>query len=665
MPLATPNLDDRRFADLVTEARNLIPRYAPEWTDHNASDPGITLLELFAWLTETTLFRLNQVPDLHYIKFLQLLGLELTPAQPARADLTFTLARTDREYVAIPAGTQIAAGTDAAGQPILFETLDPLIALGAKLAAVQSFDGFSYSTETAKNATTGQWFHPFGAHARPGSALLLGFDSPLPFTAQTVDLACYLPSTLTPPPPHACDLDLGTLPPPATLVWEYWDGRFWQSFTLTQDSTRAFSRSGHIVFRGPGTAAKKTKIGQVTQDLYWFRARLEQSRYEAAPRLDRILTNTTPALQAITQRDEVLGGSNGRPGQTFRLAHAPVVLRDRPEIVPGADGRRITLTSLRLEVAETTTAGFLPWQEVDDFLASKPDDPHYTLNRTTGEVRFGDGRHGRIPLINQDTPTVSIVARHYRYGGGPAGNVAAATITELQTTLDGIESVTNHRPATGGAAEEPLEDAKLRAATALKNKGRAVTVEDFESLALATPGTLVRRAKALPLHHPRYTGAPIPGVITVIVVPESDTPNPLPNETTLAAVCAHLNRARLLTSEVHVVPPLYHRITVEADVVVLPDADLGQVKQAVETRLVTYFHPLHGGEQGQGWEFGRTIFYSNVYRVILDTPGVDRILNNQLVLYLDDTRQEFCRDVPLDAGALLYSETHRISVGYA
>ncbi len=665
MPLQAPLLDDRRFADIVSEARTLIPRYAPEWTDHNESDPGITLLELFAWLTEMTLYRLNQVPDLHYVKFLQLLGIELNPAQAARADLTFALARADREFVSIPQGTQIAAGTDASGQPILFETLAPLLALGAKLAAIQSFDGFSFAVETRKNGADGQWFHPFGPHAREGSALLLGFDSPLAFTSQVVDLAVYLPAPTGSPAPRSCDLDLGVLPPPATLSWEYWDGRFWQPFTLDKDTTRAFSRSGHVLFRGPGAAARKTPVGQVTQPLYWFRARLTQSRFESAPRVEMILTNTTTAIQATTHRDEVLGGSNGRPHQAFRLAHAPVVGRDRPETVPGADGRRVSVRSLRLEVAESQAAGFLAWQEVDDFLASGEQDPHYVLNRATGEVRFGDGRRGRIPLINRDTPNSSIVAREYRSGGGAGGNVGAGLIAELQTSVEGVESVINLLAAHGGADEERLEDAKLRASAALKNKQRAVTAEDFEAMALAAPGALVRRAKALPLHHPQYRAAAIPGVVTVIVVPESDAPNPLPNETTLAAVCAHLNRVRLLTTEVHVVPPQYRRVTVEAEVVVKPDADLGEVKQAVEARLVDYFHPLRGGERGGGWEFGRDIFYSSVYRVILETPGVDRVLDSQLVLYLDETRHQFCRDVPLEEGVLLYSESHRISVAYA
>lgn len=70
MPLPLPNLDTRRFDDLVDEMRTLIPHYAPDWTNHNPSDPGIALVELLAWLTEATLYRLNQIPQATYLNFL-------------------------------------------------------------------------------------------------------------------------------------------------------------------------------------------------------------------------------------------------------------------------------------------------------------------------------------------------------------------------------------------------------------------------------------------------------------------------------------------------------------------------------------------------------------------------------------------------------------------
>src|SRR5215471_14625783 len=107
MPLPAPNLDDRGFQDILDEARRLIPRYCPEWTDHNLSDPGITLLELFAWMTDLLIFRLNRVPDRNYIKFLELIGVQLQAAVPAKAELLFTLSAPQPMDVFIPRRTAV------------------------------------------------------------------------------------------------------------------------------------------------------------------------------------------------------------------------------------------------------------------------------------------------------------------------------------------------------------------------------------------------------------------------------------------------------------------------------------------------------------------------------------------------------------------------------
>ena len=89
MSLPMTNLDDRSFQDIVDEAKRMIPQLCPEWTNHNLSDPGVALIELFAWMTEMTLFRLNQVPDVFYTRMLNLLGFEQFPASAAQAELTF------------------------------------------------------------------------------------------------------------------------------------------------------------------------------------------------------------------------------------------------------------------------------------------------------------------------------------------------------------------------------------------------------------------------------------------------------------------------------------------------------------------------------------------------------------------------------------------------
>jgi len=660
MPLEAPRLDDRTFEDIVAEARRLIPRYAPEWTDHNESDPGITLVQLFAWMTEMLLYRANRIPDLHYVKFLQMLGIELRPARPARAELTFRLARDDVDGVIVPLATQVAA--EGPDEPIIFETDEAMPLLAAPLVAVEVFDGFGYSLQTNANQAPGQTWEPFGRRARDGSAVYLGFASMQPFTSQSVNLAIFLPEEQVPRTGITCAEDLTGVPLTATIVWEYWDGKAWMPMVLERDDTRAFTRTGHVVVRGSGTSAKRRQLQLVPDELYWIRARLEGETYERAPVFDTVMTNTIPATQAITVRDEVLARSTGRPNQTYRLSVAPGLARDVPLVVPGADGKAVDVTSVQIEVDEGD--GFKVWREVDDFLDAAPDAPVFVVNRTLGEIRFGDGERGRIPVAEPTQPGSNIVARLYRTGGGKAGNVGAGTITQLLTYVESVSEATNIRAATGGTDEETLEQAKLRAPRELKSKGRAVTAEDFELLAIATPGARVARAKALPLTHPRYPGSRIPGAVTVVVVPDSDAPNPMPNEATLRAVCMHLDKHRLLTSEVHVVPPTYKLVRIAVDVVARPEADLAAVRAEVERRLIDYLHPLRGGPDGRGWEIGGDIYFSEVYRIILQTPGVDRMPEPGPIVSIDDIRQPPCCDVVIDDMVLPYSTEHEIRMSY-
>lgn len=671
MPLQPPELDDRKFDALVAGAKALIPRYAPEWTDFNESDPGITLLELFAWMTEIILYRLNQVPERNYLKFLQLLGFELTPAQPARADLSFTLVdkRTDFDSITVAQGTQVAAAASGSGGPLVFETDTALIALNATLKGVQSFDGFSYADETKKNTLPGQSFYPFGTTLREGSsAFLLGFDSPLDsFTAEQVNLTVYVSTPAGRTSTRQCNLDVTSLPTQATLSWEYWAGTQWAPLILDKDETRSLIQNGHIYFRVPSPTAsfKKAQFGLVSGDLFWVRARLLTNQYEMTPQLEMVLINTVGARQAVTVLNEILGASNGEGNQTFRLSQTPVVVRDSALEKKRADGTNVSITSLWLEVEEGDGNGPQPWQEVSDFYNSGPSDPHYVLNRTTGVITFGNGTtHGRIPPATVNTS--AIIAREYRYGGGAQGNVSANLITQLETAVPGnyVDSVTNVKPATGGSDEENLEDAKLRAAADLKSRDRAVTAEDFEHIAVQTPGAQIKRAKALPLKHPQFHGQSVPGVVTVIVVPESDSPKPAPNPATLAIVCSYLNNHRLLTSEVYVVPPTYRQVRVEANIIVNINADLATVKKAVEDGLNTYFHPLKGGGNGQGWVFGQDIYYSDVYHVVLNTPDVDR-LDGDLQIFLDNERQQLYRDVPIGEGNLLSPEQPVILARYS
>lgn len=634
MPLKSPNLDDRTYKDIVEEIRSLIPRYAPEWTDWNEHDPGITLIQLFSHLTEMIIYRLNQVPDKNRIEFLKLIGMELKPAQPAKAHLTFALSEDATTSVDIQSGT--AVETESSGEePIIFETDEPLIAIAATLKGVQSYDGNNFSNVTGANDNDGQSYYPFGRTVRTGSTLYLGFSSKLP--DEEIRVRVEILSRDTQSVGSHCNLGAGQIRPPAELVWGYWNGK-WEELDIIEDETRNFMGSGYLSFKGPSDI-KESKLGELTgkdDALYWIRCRVKKSEYEFSPTVETILLNTVPATNAVTVKGEIIGSSDGSPGQLFTLKKIPVLSG-----------------SLVLEVDEGED--WVGWKKVDEFHASTRHDQHYTLNRITGEVTFGDGFNGKIPFAGE-----SNIRATYRYGGGKNGNVGAGTITSLQSTLSDVEEVTNIKAATGGVDEETLDKAKERVPQELKTRHRAVTSEDFEFLAIETPEMRIRRAKALPLHHPKFSyDLKIPGVVTVIIVPYSENKKPIPSDGMIRTVCEHLNKHRLLTTEVYVVSPKYKKVEIKAEITVDNRVALGQVKNDVKQKLDRFYHPLTGGIQGTGWPFGGDIYFSEAYRVILEDPRVRRIDN--LDIYVDDEKQAHCNNVEIPDHYLVYSDGHHIN----
>ncbi|WP_299628751.1 putative baseplate assembly protein [uncultured Tateyamaria sp.] len=659
MPLEAPNLDDRRYEDIVAEIVRLKPRFLPEWTDTNDSDPGMALAKLFAWMTDMTLYRLNRVPDRVYVKMLQMLGIERIQASPAGTVVQFTAARVDVSEIVIAAGTQIAAGGDADG-PVVFETTEALPVLGTRLSAVQLWDGFSFSQATVAAEADGQSFTPFGPRTRAGAALMLGFAGSAGMTNGPIHL--YLrTSRLEEAPLRESRTDpakIYDLPPPAELVWEYFDAAHWQPMTVLRDETTAFTQDGYIVLRGPGVSAKKARRGDVGDPLYWIRCRVVDASWEKAPRLDAILSNCVQARQHISLRAENVGRSLGVPNQTFTLARTPVLPRDEPELHVTATGDVVTIPSVRLEVDEGE--GFQPWQEVEDFHASGPEDRHFTLNHATGRITFGSGEKGLIPAVYAPATGVgNIQAADYKSGGGRRGNLPGGTITTIQSHLPGVQAVTNPFPATGGANEESVNAAKARAASEIAANGRAVTAIDFETLALQAG---VRRAHAMALAHPRYPGIEIPGSVTVIVVPDGDAPNPIPSAHTLAKVATHLDKVRLVSTELHVVAPTYNEVSIEADIVVGRTANPEMVREDLEARLNAFLHPLTGGQNGLGWPFGGDIYYSDIYRLVIETRDILRLADGQLAIRVNGELAPFCRDIPICPGELVFARDHTLTL---
>ncbi len=640
MPLQAPVLDDRSYEQIFELVRARIPRYTPEWTDFNDSDPGITLIQLFSWLTEMILYQTNRLPDRNYIKFLKLLNMELRPPLPAVAHLSF-LAQANTKPLPVVKGSQIAAQSVDTGELIVFETDEGMDLIPYALNDVQVYDGAAFAVLTESNQVRGQAYNPFGWAPQPNSALYLGFALPqtLPQPGerafpQQIRLRVFLPAAAQAGEAQTCGEVSAVPPAPVRLVWEYRHPKApfgWRQLTVFDDQSVAFTREGYIVLEGPAELAP-SKEGKITEEeRYWLRCRIDRGNFPAGtvPEIDFVRPNTVSATALSTVRNEVLGQSEGHPDQTFAFRKQPVA---KDSLV------------IRTEVEDRAPEY---WEQVEDFLASGPDDPHYVLNASAGQIQFGNGIQGRIPVAGQD-----IVAELYRHGGGDKSNVPADSIALQLTTLTGVESVNNERPAVGGKDEQDLEEFKAQAPLAIRNRNRAVTPDDFAALALQVGG--VSRAKALPLWHPGFPGVDVPGAITVVIVPDNEEHPPEPSGDLIRFVCSYLNGFRLLTNELYVEGPKFIAISVRTRVEAEPFAAFGAVEAAVEAELSKRLDP-------QTWPFDLDLVPTALYGVILDAEGVKNVLD--LAILVDGLpHEDLTEAVPVPDNGLIYGIDHQITV---
>src|SRR2546429_90742 len=238
MALPVPNLDDRRFQELVNESKRLVQQRCPEWTDHNVHDPGVTLIELFAWMTEQVIYRLNRVPSKVYVKFLDLLGVPLFPPTAARAPVTFWLAAPQTETLRIPAGTQVATVRTEADDAITFTTVGDLRLGPCELLVAATAAGGQPVRRRTHELDPEEGVACFSPQPPARGALLIGLTEAVRSCAVTLRLGCGMEGVGVDP----------THPP---LVWEAWDGGAWVACEVERDETGGLNRDGDVVLHVP------------------------------------------------------------------------------------------------------------------------------------------------------------------------------------------------------------------------------------------------------------------------------------------------------------------------------------------------------------------------------------------------------------------------------
>ena len=701
MSIPAPNLDDLRFQrDLVDEARKRIIRYCPEWTEYNLSDPGITLIELFAWMTEMMLYRLNQVPEKNYLKFLELLGMQRRPASSARADLTFWLSvplpisPENEESVVIPQGIQVMARNTGEGEPVIFTTDKKRIVAPPHLTQLRREEDFHKNYLPRLGIET---FYAFSQpRPQPGDTFYLGFDEARDLSAHLLKLNFQCRATEA----------VGVRRDDPPWVWECSMGNGqWQelppsTFPDEKDTTGGLNNAtGSLVLYLPMEMRPDDVYGR---SAYWVRCRLEQRRpeqgmYSESPRITNVqafaIGASVPATHAVVVEEALLGHSTGDPGQSFTLERSPILDLQEGEQV-------------EVEEMQFGEVVFVPWKHVESFARADRFERCFILDTASGEVRFGpavrqpDGtvqQYGRIPETNRQ-----IRFTRYRYGGGARGNVPANTIQVMTTSLAYIARVSNLRRAHGGMDPETIDEVKLRAQRELQAQLRAVTAEDYELLAKAATASVARTHCITAQQSRGGHGSPaLPsGVVRLLIVPAVVDSLRARDLTTLhvddalaGTVASYLDKYRLLTAILRVEEPAYLGVKVHARIVASEFQRPEVVTAKALEALRAFISPLKlevsapspvgtaagaeaaassetGGNfalpeeitglEWEGWPFGRNLYLAEVFSLLQRVPGVRHVLEVELFTRAVDPREELPPDeaaVPPTVGGALATST--------
>ena len=656
MTLPVPRLDDRQFQDIVDDAKRRIHRLCPDWTDHNVSDPGVALIELYAWMTEMTLYRLNQVPDRLYLKFLELMGIELYGNAAATTQLIFQLTAPQADPVRVPAAIQVATERAGEEEPVIFMTDADAVVTPPRLVSclTRTQRQFTDCTESLLRRTEPVVCFP---NLTVGDTVYFGFADSLAGNILRLRVVTGAEGA-------------GIDPDRPPLRWQSWTGEAWSQAAVLSDTTEALNAvdGGDVTLLLPARH-EPVAIGQTRA--HWVRCRLVEP-VDGAPTYQRspVITSIDAVTLgvAVTARHaepapaEVLGLSTGEPSQSFVVGRVPVLPRQPGEtvrvIVPRADAFGVSDDQ--------------EWTEVEHFGRSGPADQVYTWSDATGEIRFGpqvrdvDGRprqHGAIPATDA---TVTVTG--YRYGGGRRGNVGAGRLTVLRTSIPYVGKVTNRTPATGGVDAETIENAKLRGPLSLRSGDRAVTTEDFERLTLES-APAVARARCLA---PAAEANGRLGPTRVLIIPRVDVPVQnltlehlaLP-EPLVQRVSGYLDQRRLLTSRVQVDEPLYQGLMVVAQVRAVVGMRSETVREGCVEALYGYINPLVGGPDGRGWPFGQSLNDGDIHALLRSVPGIATV--QRVFFFLADLRTRKVEDrelqrVALPPEALLMSYRHQVVV---
>ncbi len=604
--LKVPQLNDMTYEQIIQRAVSRIPSLTDQWTDFNSHDPGITVLQTYAWLVDMLNYYMDATGDVHVKKYLKLLGIQ---QQKRRAAAGYVVIHGDVQQK-IPKGTRLFAGD------ISFETAEEWKGSENRFCSFLRQIEDQYLDLTAFAGTDGEYADIFQPEEQAAQAVCLGFSKPL----QEEDRIYICVEYQERRNPFDQTFRLGT------LEWQVFTEEGWKTVEV-EDETCGFLRSGFVTLKDMAPMAVWSPMfgnGRA----YYLKANLQENTYDSCPRIGMVYVNPLKVIQQHTVCKEgellpelLIGTTDGCAGQSL-LFDYPYAYKFSLAVV-GEDGE-----------VET-------YHYAEDLEEAGYKDRVFTYEEETQSIRFGDGIHGVIPRQNKDIYVTGLICSLCGNGNVQAGELNRFEDPTIRA------AVSNPLPVDGGQDAETIRDMKKRMQKELFIQNRMASQTDYETIVKQTPGLMIDLVQVIPgkeygvMHRQNRSE----NEVVVVVKPWSDEKKPVLKEQYRKAIEDYIEPYRLINTKVTVESARYAGICVHGKIAL--EQNSPKTRKAVLERIsreLSYTERKH--------PFGTVISYGQLFTALENTEGVKKVLELNLERTGNAARKNDRGDVLLDADAL-------------
>lgn len=570
--LKVPQLDELTYEQMVNRAISRIPAMTDQWTDFNSHDPGITVLQTYAWLMDMLNYYMNATGDIHVQKYLKLLGVE---PKPVRASEGYVILENVPEAVKLSKGTRFYAGE------IPFELAENYTYVPNRFCSyIQECDGAGMDL-TAFAGTDGEFTEAFAEDFRVQTSAYFGFEKPL-MDGDQLYISVKEEKMRNP---------FGEKFQFCELSWEYYTKEGWKPLAL-MDETCGFLKSGFIKLHIT-EEMEAWKHSESFRMAYYIRCTLLENDYDCMPQIGQIYVNPMKVIQKLTvcKDGEILphmqiGTTNGCAGQEL--------LFDYPDVYEFA---------LILFKDEEDTDGYEIWTMVENLEEADYKEQVFSYDREKKTVCFGDGIHGMVPMQN-----LRICVTGLEVSRLDKGNVLAGEIRETDCEALTGAKIYNPVASIGGRNQESLQEMLERLEDTLFIQNRMASEEDYAQIVLNTPGLMLELVHVIPgsIYGDLYRQNRSMNEIMVVVKPRSKEKNPKLSAVYRRMIENYVEKYRLINTKVTIVSPAYVGIEVNGKIKLAHNtpAEREKIYRCIE-ELISY----HGKKK----PFGALISYGKLF----------------------------------------------------